>query len=69
MKNWIVIAEFVGWIIFDRSRDLARTPLLEPCRHETPRAEPFFFFFLLVLESFAEKSLLESLDSSLRHAF
>ena len=54
--------EFVRWIFSDRLRDLVRTPLPEPYGHETPHAEPFSYLYSV---HYAEKSSLESLDSSL----
>ena len=58
----MLILSLLGGYFFYQSRDLVRTPLLEPFGHDTPHGEPFF---LLVLGSFAEKSSPESLDSSL----
>ena len=37
-------SEFFGLILFDQSGGLVRTPLLEPCGHDTPHVEPFLFW-------------------------
>ena len=50
------------WVYFDQSRHLVSAALLEPHGHNTAHGE---LLFLLVLGSFAEKSWLELLDSSL----
>ena len=50
------------WVFFYQPRYLVSTALLEPHGHNTAHGE---LFFLLVLGSFAEKSWLELLDSSL----